>query len=362
MSFFEGVLAYYEVTKKEKYFKIVKKFVEDAFETERTVIGDLGGREELFDNFYLHQTEKQPTIVQETCVTVTWIRLLARLYLNTGDVKYIERIERSALNALWGSLNTEWKRHYSREVRTLVDALPFDSYSPLVYDKRGQAVGGFKIMEDGSNYGCCTCIGAAGIALTPLLAVLQGNNGLIMNFYFNGKIQTKSPSGKPLSLEIVGNYPTDGKIKVFVKCDMKEKFSIQFRKPSWCKESSLLGADYVEQEGYYIVDKVWDNDEIVLDFPMSLQKEELNGKTAFTYGPVVLALDEAKGNIGINENIRIKSNTGKVELPEPKEMLRYRMERENGKDLIFTDYASSGKNWENSENRISVWLDVESEN
>ena len=33
--------------------------------------------------------------------------------------------------------------------------------------------------------------------------------------------------------EIVGNYPTDGKIKVFVKCDMKEKFSIQFRKPSW---------------------------------------------------------------------------------------------------------------------------------
>ena len=40
--------------------------------------------------------------MQETCVTVTWMRLLTRLYLLSGEEKYIDRIERSGFNALYG--------------------------------------------------------------------------------------------------------------------------------------------------------------------------------------------------------------------------------------------------------------------
>lgn len=91
---------------------------------------------------------------------------------------------------------------------------------------------------------------------------------------------------------------------------------------------------------------------------MQIETVELNEKTAFTYGPLVLALDEEKGNKDINESILLKENTGKVEIPSNKELFRYRVERENGEDLVFTDYASSGKNWGNSEDKISVWLNV----
>ncbi|MBQ4268572.1 MAG: glycoside hydrolase family 127 protein [Clostridia bacterium] len=358
MSFFEGVLAYYEATGKTEYFELVKKFVEDAFETDRTVVGGLGGKGERFTCFYQNQTEDQGAPVQETCVTVTWIRLLARLYFNTGDVKYIERIERSALNAMWGSLNTEWNMQFSEEVQKDVAPLPFDSYSPLSYDKRGRAIGGFKIMEDGTNYGCCACIGAAGVALPPLLAVVREESGLVMNFYFSGKIQTQTPSGNGVRLEIVGGYPTDGRIKVLVKSEKEEKFTLRFRKPSWCLGASLTGAEYVEKDGYFVVNKAWGEDEIYLDFPTSLTREVLNGKTAFLYGPIALALDEGKGNAGIEGEIRLKENTGRVEKPEGKEIFRYRMERADGEDLIFTDYASSGKTWENTENKMCVWLKV----
>ena len=78
MSFFEGVLSYYEVTGEKRYLSIVKNFVERVYETERTAVGGVGGEGELFNNFYFRQTEEIDTVVQETCVTVTWIRLLTR--------------------------------------------------------------------------------------------------------------------------------------------------------------------------------------------------------------------------------------------------------------------------------------------
>ena len=358
MSLFEGLLSYYEVTQDKKYIRLVQKFVEDAFSAEGSVIGGLGGREEVFDGFYANQTEKQPKVVQETCVTVTWIRLLARLYFNTGDVKYIERIECSGLNALWGSLNTEWNTHYSSITKKLVAPLPFDSYSPLVYDKRGKEVGGFKIMEDGSNYSCCACIAAAGVALIPLLTTVKDDNGFTLNYYFGGNIQSTTPLGNPVKIEIIGNFPVDGKVKVVVSCETEEKFVLRFRKPSWAENASISGTGCVEENGYYVVERVWKNDEIILNFPMRLQKEQLNEKTAFIYGPIVLALDEGKGNKNIDQDIYLSGDDGQFAPPDKNEMLRYRLKRIGGEDLIFTDYASSGKNWATSDCKMSVWLSI----
>ena len=358
MSLFEGLLAYYEVTKNEKDLELVKKFVEDAFKTERSIIGGLSGRRELFDNFYLNQTEEQDTVVQETCVTVTWMRLLARLYLNTSDVKYIERIEHSGLNALWGSLNTEWNRPYSSVAQKQVAPLPFDSYSPLFYDKRGKEVGGFRIMEDGSNYGCCECIGAAGVALLPLLATIKEDNGFTINYYFKGKIKSKTPSGNTVKIKISSNYPTQGKIKINLQCEKEEKFVLKLRKPSWAKNATILGTDCVEKNGYYILEQVWKNQEIILDFNMCLQKEVLNNKTAFIYGPIVLALDEGKGNKDIDKDIYLEKDGGVLIKPNKSEILRYKARRVGGEDLIFIDYASSGKNFETTNDKISVWFNI----
>ena len=46
-------------------------------------------------------------------------------------------------------------------------------------------------MEDGSNYGCCACIAAAGVALLPLLATIKEDNGFTINYYFKGKTKPK---------------------------------------------------------------------------------------------------------------------------------------------------------------------------
>ncbi|MBQ1553340.1 MAG: glycoside hydrolase family 127 protein [Clostridia bacterium] len=173
MSFFEGVLAYYEVTGEKKYLDAAVRFAEAVYRTDITLIGCAGCTHELFDNSAVRQTEYSDTIMQETCVTVTWMRLCARLFLLTGDVKYADRVERSAVNALYGSVNLYSQPHTMPRREDSVPALPFDSYSPLYMNRRGRGVGGFKLYDDGFFYGCCAAIGAAGLAVYPLVEALR---------------------------------------------------------------------------------------------------------------------------------------------------------------------------------------------
>ena len=173
MSFFEGALAYYEATGERRCLDAVTRFAEKVFDTDITLIGCAGCTHELFDNSALRQTEYSETIMQETCVTVTWMRLMARLFLLTGEEKYADRVERSALNALYGSVNLFGQPFTMPKSGEVLPALPFDSYSPLFMNRRGRGVGGLKYFDDGSFYGCCAAIGAAGLAVYPLVNALR---------------------------------------------------------------------------------------------------------------------------------------------------------------------------------------------
>ena len=173
MSFFEGVLSYYEVTGEQRFLTAVLNFAEQVAATEITLIGCAGCTHEQFDHAALRQTEPSAKAMQETCVTVTWMRLCARLFLLTGTPAFADRVEQSALNALYGSVNLYAQQTYDRRTKRTLSPLPFDSYSPLYMSRRGLDVGGLKFFDDGTFYGCCACIGAAGLAVYPLIKALQ---------------------------------------------------------------------------------------------------------------------------------------------------------------------------------------------
>ena len=69
--------------------------------------------------------------------------------------------------------------------------LPFDSYSPLTAGTRGNGIGGLKLMSDNHYYGCCACIGAAGLGLVPKMALLKTEKGFAMNLYIDGNMETE---------------------------------------------------------------------------------------------------------------------------------------------------------------------------
>ncbi len=361
MSFFEGVLAYYEITGEKIYLDAVLKFTERIVSTDITVIGCSGCTHEIFDNSIIKQTEYSEYAMQETCVTVTWMRLLARLYLLTGDKKYADMIETSAFNALYGSLNTNNEKVFSSEMNAFADALPFDSYSPLIDNRRGIAIGGFKKFRTGGYYGCCACIGSAGIGIFPLVSVLKSEDGVIINEMLSGSVDAALPNGERVNLSTITNYPSDACGTVSLSLQNSKEFNIYIRIPAWCDEYEIIsdGAEKALSNGYAVLSKLWKNgDKIKIDFKAKLKMHRLNGKTAFTYGPLVLARDEMKENKKTtSEFTPLYPLTYEIVEPEKGEMIRILLQCD-GENVLLTDYASAGKLWTNRNSNISVWLNT----
>ena len=361
MSFFEGVLAYYELTGKVEYLDAVTKFVEKINETDVTLIGCSGCTHELFDNSIVKQTEYNEVQMQETCVTVTWMRVLTRLLLLTGNVAYADRIEKSALNALYGSINTKWEKSFSIDDKLYFDPVIFDSYSPLYNNRRGLATGGFKKFKSGGFYGCCACIGSAGTAIFPLVSVLKSEKGFVINELIEGVVNEKTPLGNSVTLNSTSDYPKDGKYSLAIFLDENEKFELLVRIPDWCDEAVIKIGDEMKNvySGYTSILRKWsDGDTVEIDLEMHLKSHLLNGKTAYTYGPLVLARDEMKERKKTDSEFTPTAHNAFKSLPtENGELLRFSLECE-GEDILLTDYASCGKYWNNENAKISVWLNA----
>ena len=367
MSFFEGVLSWYELTGENKYLRAVLNFTEAVQDTDMTVIGCSGCTHELFDNSSVRQAIYSDGIMQETCVTVTWMRLMAKLFLLTGEEKYAARMEISAWNALYGSLNTGNLAQYSAKAKGWVDALPFDSYAPLYNSSRGRAVGGFKHFAFGGYYGCCACIASAGIALLPLCAAVYGEEEICFAFFPGGILTGKTPEGNDLIIRMDSAYPVHVLWTASFTLDQPEAFAVKVRIPEYIREAYTLCVNGEEWEatcesGFVSVCRQWKTgDTLVLNGSTDLRAHHLNGRTAYTYGPLVLCRDAAKeSGRDLTETLSQPSDSLSCQWvqPEAGELLRFMLTTEDGKQIPLTDYASCGKNWLGQHNRISVWMNI----
>ena len=368
MSFFEGLLTYYECTGKEYYLNIVLKLFEDLQEQEQTIIGSMGTRFEFFDDSTNKQTEYADLPMLETCVTVTWIRILTRLLCLTGDVKYADRIELATYNALYGAVNFDMLPQYCFERDCKLEGLPFDSYSPLVANHRGDRIGGYKDFPDGTHYGCCACIGAAAVALFPLGAVMAEENGVVVNYYLNGGADAQLSSGNIVKVNISTNYPREEKIYIRVIPQIEESFSVKLRIPEWAKRAKVFigGREYGSDSGYLLIENIIGETEVCLEMPLTLQTVKRNGKTAFTRGPIVLARDEEKEGKKIAfDKIEILEHDEKDNFYQFRnlpvrgdEHYRCEIKTIEGNKIILSDYATCGKKWMDDLRFISVWLNI----
>ncbi len=356
MSFYEGLLAYYEVTKQKKYFDAAQRFFKAVADSDITIIGCAGCTHELFDHSAVQQTEYSEQIMQETCVSVTWIRVMTRMYLLTGDVAYYDQIERTGFNALYGSLNTKQCAQVELASGRYFPAKTFDSYSPLYMNSRGRGIGGFLTFANGEYGGCCVAIGACGVSIIPMLAVVHNEESIYVNQQFSGRIQVKDKAGKNVFLEFENQDPLQDRCMIHIQdaCDL----NLKIRNPSWCDTMLVNGkaasdAEYCDVSGCYQA-----GDKITFEWKRVLEKHALNGKIAFTYGAIVLAVDSAKSSSDIKLPVRVPETPAyKVLEPEEDELVRIECQTDEG-ILLLTDYQSCGKNWAQENNKISVWLNT----
>lgn len=367
MSCMEGVLEYYKYSRDPNLLCAVENFVDLVLKTDYTIIGSCGCTHELFDHSSEKQTEYSEEVMQETCVTVTLMKLCFKLLCLTGNVKYAQVVERSAINALYGAVNNENQKMiradamvYSSGFPEKVEheSYPFDSYSPLYMNRRGRKIGGFKKMQRGRSYGCCACIGSAGTAIAALCSVLRDENGLYFERYCNAEISTEIAKA-PLSAIMSANEFTQDRATITLHC--KKRVVLAFRIPpkavSFFVTIDGKATTGKRKDGYfYIESRVYNGEKIEISFPTKIVCEKRNGKIAFLKGETVLArdcrLDDITQPVKLKDEKNIETEKFANALFDCN--VAYKV-KAKPKDILLCDYAQAGKNYDEENCNITVW-------
>ena len=398
ISCFEGLLEYYRITKEEQYKDVLVRFAQQVLETDFTVIGSCGCTHEQFDHSTVRQANTTNGPMQETCVTVTLMKFLYQLHLLTGDSKYVDAFETSLYNAYLGALNTEQVVEpliKEKHPDWIAEPLPFDSYSPLTAGKRGILIGGMLVMPDMHYYGCCACIGSAGIGLVPKMQLLSREDGFNLNLYTAGTVKSRTPAGQRVTFILDTAYPVDGKVSIKLSLEKQENFKLYLRNPAWSKQTKCCAgnAAITFGGGYLCLEKTWqDGDVIDLDLQLQVQvirpiaygqqvimsknvagqnyvtpvfdREDPLAKRhiALQRGPVMLAQENRLG-YSVDDPIDVKINRDEtvdaIFPAAPKNvydsLLEMQIPLADGSYMTVTDYGSAGKLW-NDESKMAVWM------
>ena len=278
LSNFVGLTNLYRVTGDEKLLKPVLIAWQDIVTNRLYVTGTTSSYEHFQDDGMLPAENKSD--MGEGCVTTTWIQLNQDLLAVTGELKYMEQIEKSIYNQLLGAENPE---------------TGCISYFTALMGKKPYSC----------EITCCTSSVPRGIAMIPYFTFGNVNNIPTLMLYepasYKENITTADHKNINLSLQIESRFPENGNARITVKTSQTASFPISLRVPSWCTTylAEVGGKQYKGSANQYLIlDREWKSgDKIKVSFKMPVQildgGKSYPGQIAFQRGPQVLAFDDS---------------------------------------------------------------------
>ena len=353
MSCFEGLYEAYRATGEQSYFDACVALAERIRDEELTVVGS-GSNHECWFGGKQQQTEIWEQAL-ETCVTVTWIKLCYRLLKMTGNVQWADEMEKALYNALSASVTP--------------DGSWWSYYSPLI----GERVASHYQFEE-IGLSCCVANGPRALMLSPQWAIMQDDEGPIINLYESASA-TIDDQGRSYTIHVTSNYPYDGQVKITLAGADQSLIDLRLRIPDWSKHSSvhINGDEFPAVAGRYkSIKRVWlDGDELILNLDMRafvMSAPSGAPQLSVQRGPLVLALDN-RLNQASRETYRLLVNEdGSIDgqvvastdptiafaFEVPCEYHRVHIIKERHA-LTLCDYASAGNAW-SGDNLFRVWM------
>ena len=361
MSCYQGLLEYYEVTGRKELLDAAVKSADDIIASEINLAGGAASEEHWY-NGTVHQHEPFPC-TQETCVTITWMRLCAKLLAVTGNVKYADEFEKTFFNAYLASLN-----------RTCDE---FACYTPLSGTRsKGR-------MHCKMHTNCCNANGPRGF-IALLQSLLHADGGTIyVNQYVSSIAGIRIPdTGDNLVFETHSLYPKDGSVDMLLRSPKELRFVLALRIPA-CVASARVTVDGhpisdVTPGTWLKIDRTWqDGDAVQLVFDMPVRIHRIADSVAFTRGPVLLARDSRFRDGELSEPLRgnvVRMDVATAFKPvrSPDESTFWmafeavlpwgsHVESADGRlgaSVMFCDYSSAANSWRPGA-FCRTWFDVE---
>ncbi|MAU09831.1 MAG: six-hairpin glycosidase [Anaerolineaceae bacterium] len=302
---YSGMADVAAITGDDAYIEAIKGIWENVVNKKLALTGGIGARHEgeaFGENYELPSL----TSYNETCASQASIFWNHRLFLLTGDAKYIDILERTLYNGFLSGVG--------------LDGQTFFYVNPLACD------GEYQFNRDDAitrkpwfNTSCCPT------NVVRLLPSLSGyiyavrDNDLYVNLYMTNS-GIVNVGDTPVELSQTTQYPWDGTVTMSVSVPQSTEFTVKVRIPGWAQNEPLPSSLYkytdsdnaavtltvdgeavpVEVEnGYVTIQRTWEGSaEVVLSLPMPVRRvvadpnvDDLKGKIALERGPVVYAFE-----------------------------------------------------------------------
>ena len=296
---YSGVADVAALTGDKAYFEALERIWENMSSKKLFITGGIGSRPQG-EGFGPDYELNNHTAYCETCAAIANVYWNYRMFLATGESKYIDICERALYNNVLSGVSLSGDRFF------------YDN----VLESDGE-------HERQKWFGCACCPGniTRFIASVPGYIYARQGKDIFVNLYAQGKAKIGQ-----VELEQTTDYPWDGKIRIKVTKG-GGKFAMKLRVPSWLKQSptnnslytyldkaktysvSVNGQSlYPENRDYITITRSWKKGDVIeLNFPMEVRRiaandnaEDDHDKVALERGPIVYCLegsDQADGKV-----------------------------------------------------------------
>lgn len=300
MSNYVGLIKLYQVTGDAKFLQAVEMAWQDIVKNRLYITGTASDHEHFQDDGVL--PAEANANMGEGCVTTTWVQLNQNLFAITGDIKYLNQLEKSVYNQLLGAENpqTGCISYYT----PLMNKKPYTCYIT-----------------------CCQSSVPRGIALVPNFTFGNIKNIPTVLFYeparYKESITTSTQKNIDASFIIEGNFPESGNVNIIVETNQSANFPLALRVPAWCTNfvAKVGNKEYKGNSNEFVtIKRLWKSGEkISVKFDMPVQQipggKSYPNQVAFQRGPQVLAVDKSLNSEQVFDLIANSKENISVENP-----------------------------------------------
>lgn len=258
-------------------------------------IGQAGGNEGFGDDYHL----PNKTAYCETCASIANVFWNHRMFLLSGNSKYVDILERTLYNALLSGVSLNGELFF--------------------YPNR--------LESDGTDrrqawYGCACCPSniARFLPSVPGYIYAKKENDIYINLFISSKTEVQTRAGKMVITQ-KSDYPWNGDVLIKIIAEKQTDQRLLIRIPTWTSSKPIPGElyyyhnnvsnkpvlklngetiSYQIDKGYLVLDQTWNGENTIeLSFEMPIRKSlAMDSVTAdkdrfvLERGPLVYCLEE----------------------------------------------------------------------
>ncbi len=215
------------------YVNAVNTLWDNMTDKKMYLTGGIGARHHM-EEFGDNYELPNLTAYSETCAAIGSVYWNERLFRMTGDAKYFDLLERTLYNGVIAGIS--------------LDGTHFFYPNPLESDGKFEFNKGSCTREEWFDCSCCPTNLIRFIPYVPSLIYATEGKDLYVNLFMGNEASLKL-NDKEVQISQTTNYPMDGKINIEVSPAQPSEFTMKVRVPGW------VNSDIVPSALYHYVDE-----------------------------------------------------------------------------------------------------------